>query len=382
MIIVRYLGKEILQTLLAITLILLFVFSCNEFVRYLHYVASGKYANWVLFRIVLLKMPILLGLLLPLGLYLGILLGYGRLCAESEMTVLFACGFTEKRFIKITLGFAVLVTFIVAILSLWVQPIMQQRSHETLTMAKSAGIMQTIMPGRFQTTNNGKQVYYIESLSKDRSQLGNVFMANQVTVKPKATQSKAAPPQPKKIWEIMSAQSGHTVTNKQLGNQYIVLNNGALYKGQPGLANYQVARFDSYGIRTTKQVLVAASTDLDAMPTLKLLPLMFKSRYVAAEIQWRLSAPLSVLILTLIALPLSMLKPRQGRFARMLPAVILYIIYANLLFLGREWVDNGMVPPWLGMWWIHLLFFLVGLVLLKRQFHLRLPLLSFIKRAE
>ncbi len=383
MIIVRYLGKEILQALLAVTLILLFVFSCNEFVRYLNYVASGKYANWVLFRIVLLKMPILLGLLLPLGLYLGILLGYGRLCVDSEMTALFACGFSEKHFIKVTLGFALLVTIVVALLSLWVQPIMQLRSHEVLTMAKSASIMQTIMPGRFQTANGGKQVFYIQKLANNRKKMENVFVANQIKVKSTTNQQQGTlSTAPKKLWEVLSAQSGHSIVNHRLGGQYILLNNGALYKGIPGQTNYQVAHFKTYGIRIGQQVLTATPTELDSMPTSVLLPLVFKNRHIAAEIQWRISAPLSVLVLTLLALPLSMLKPRQGRFARMLPAIVLYIIYANLLFLGREWVDSGIVPPWLGMWWIHLLFILIGLVLLQRQFHMRLPLFSFIRRAE
>ena len=109
MIIARYLSREVTRTMLAVTLILLFIFMCNEFVRYLSYVAKGKYAIWVLLHIVLLQVPILLGLLLPLGLYLGILLGYGRMYADSEMTVLSACGFGEKQLLKATMVFALLV---------------------------------------------------------------------------------------------------------------------------------------------------------------------------------------------------------------------------------------------------------------------------------
>lgn len=361
MIIVKHLAKEVLQTLLAVTLILLFIFSCNEFVRYLGYVASGKYAAWVLIKIVLLQMPILLGLLLPLGLFLGILLGYGRLCVDSEMTALFACGFSEGQLVKATLGFGMVVLIVVGFLSVWVQPQMTLRSNEVLAQAKAGSIMETILPGRFQSLNRGKQVYYIQKLNKSRTKMHNIFMAKELPSK--TTEKK---------WEVMVAQGGHQEVNLKTGNQFIVMTNGHLYKGQPGKDNYSVASFDSYGIRTNVAPLTAAGSAVDTVPTRQLLPLMFSSKEVAAEVQWRLSAPLSVLVLVILALPLSRLKPRQGRFAKMLPAIILYIVYANLIFLARSWTQSGAVPIWLGIWWVHALFLLIGLGLMKFQYGWRL----------
>src|SRR3990167_6084438 len=105
MIIARYLIREILQALVAVTIILLFIFSCNIFVRYLSLVADGKYPAWILTDILLFQLPVLLGLLLPLGLYLGILLGFGRMYADNEMTVLSACGFSQKQLLHVTLFF-------------------------------------------------------------------------------------------------------------------------------------------------------------------------------------------------------------------------------------------------------------------------------------
>ncbi|OGT30462.1 MAG: LPS export ABC transporter permease LptF [Gammaproteobacteria bacterium RIFCSPHIGHO2_12_FULL_35_23] len=375
MIIIRYLAKEILHTLIAISVILLFIFSCNEFVRYLSYVASGKYAAWVLLQIVLLQMPILLGLLLPLALFLGILLGYGRLCAESEMTALFACGFSDKRLVWITLVFALGILVITGLLSLWVQPIMTFRSREVLAMAKSGSVMQTILPGRFQTASDGKRVYYIEKLSHNRMKMEGIFMAQQMKLPADKTTS-ATNSNPQHTWEILVADQGRQILEHNTAEQYIIMEKGRLYKGQPGQDDYRIAEFATYGVRTAATPDIGEISNIDTVPTAKLLPLIFTSPKIAAEVQWRVSIPLSVMILAMIALPLSQLKPRQGRFARMLPAVVIYIVYANLIFLAREWISNGELPPWLGMWWIHGLFFFIGLLLMRWQFRWRWSLFS------
>lgn len=366
MIIARYLIREILQTLVAVTVILLFIFSCNEFVRYLSYVADGKYPAWVLANIVLLQIPILLGLLLPLGLYLGVLLGYGRLYADSEMTVLFACGFTRAHLIKITLFFAVCVMVVVAMLTIWVQPIMTLRSRQLLSDATTSGALQTVSSGRFQSINNGRRVFYVESISNDKKKLGNVFVAQRMRADAKLGDDKPQPNNAKaeEAWGVLYASGGYQY-NAPDGNRYIVMTDGRLYKGFPGLRNFEIAQYSAYGIRTTTIPDTGWTTSVDTLPTTKLAVLANKNSAFMAELQWRLSAPLSVILLAIVALPLSRLNPRQGKFARILPAVLLYIIYANLMFVGRSWLTEGKTPVWLGLWWIHLLFLVLSVFIIK-----------------
>ena len=87
-IISRYLLKEVLASLLAVTIVLLLIFLSNQLVRYLSYAASGKIAAHLVVQLMGFEIPYLLALLLPLGLYLGIILAFGRLYADSEMAVL------------------------------------------------------------------------------------------------------------------------------------------------------------------------------------------------------------------------------------------------------------------------------------------------------
>lgn len=366
-IITRYLLKEMMQTLLAVTFILLFIFTCNIFIRYLNYVAAGKYAGWVIFHIVSLQIPILLGILLPLGVYLGVLLGLGRLYADSEMTVLSACGLGKKNLLKILIIFAAIVTIFTAILSMYIEPRIVLESREILAAAKGASILETVSPGRFETINDGQRVFYVQGVNKDRSAAQNIFIAEKL--KPEASSKTKMPeltPEVLPRWVVLSALQATQAIIPELKAGYMLLNNGYLYKGTPGLANYQEAHYQTYGIRLSEVSYAGLNQFSDSQSTIKLFG-HYSQPDVAAELQWRISAPLSVIILALLAFPLAKLSPRQGRYAKLLPAALLYIIYANLMFIGRGWVASGSIPIWLGLWWIHAIFLGLAIWLWSKQ---------------
>src|SRR3990167_2861870 len=119
MIIFRYLTREVFATLVSVTFVLLFIFISNQFVRYLGDAAAGKLIGSVLFRLMLLQIPYLLGLLLPLSLFLGILLSFGRFYADNEMTSLIACGFNLKQLVSVTFKMSLILAALVSFLILW-----------------------------------------------------------------------------------------------------------------------------------------------------------------------------------------------------------------------------------------------------------------------
>jgi lipopolysaccharide export system permease protein len=86
-----------------------------------------------------------------------------------------------------------------------------------------------------------------------------------------------------------------------------------------------------------------------------------------AELQWRLSVPITLLVLTLIAVPLSRAPPRQGRYNNLILGVLIYIIYSNMLGASKAWVANESISPWVGLWWVHGLFIFYGVMMLMRQ---------------
>ncbi len=144
-----------------------------------------------------------------------------------------------------------------------------------------------------------------------------------------------------------------------------MLKDGYRYEGLPGKADYKVVRFKEYGRAISES---KALTENDSL-RIKSTALLLKSRdpTEVAEFQWRLSLPLSVLILGLIAVPLARVKPRYGRFAKFLPAIAIYIIYYNLFTVSKRWVAASVLPGSIGVWWVHGLFFLFGLGLIAKD---------------
>lgn len=331
--------------------ILLVIFLSNQFVRYLARVAGGQMPGLVVFQLLMLEMPNLLGLLLPLGLFIALLLAYGRLYADNEMTVLSACGFSQKRLLAITMMLASFATIIVAFVALWLGPIIAKDRDYLLTRGGAAILVETIVPGRFRYIPGGNKVFYVEKMTRDHVQSEYVFLAE----RRKTVGTDGLPG-----WDILLAKKGY-FKKEENGGEFVVLEQGRQYQGDPG-KKYQVVNFDKYTARLPPgQPRVRYEENV--LSTLKLWPINNSNKIYAAELQWRLSVPLMTLILAFLAVPLSRVKPRQGKYVKLLPAAFIFMVYANMIFVARDWVRAGKVSVWLGVWWVHglMLLFAIGL---------------------
>ncbi len=354
MLIFRYLAKEVFITLVSLTTILLLIFMSNQFVRYLNRAANGNIPVIIIMKLMMLELPNLMGLLLPLGFYVALLIAYGRLYADSEMTVLQACGYGPSQLLKHSFFMATVVSLLVAIILIWVSPIIATERAKLLRASGIQILIQTLMPGRFQAAQGGREVFYVESMNRDHSKAKNIFLARQTTVNNTSQ------------WNILWAQQAFAETDPKTFEDYIVLQQGKEYEGLPGQANYQIAEFEQYKARLPHPT-VAIQKDIRTASTASLFPLNNPNRQKAAELQWRLSVPIMVLVLTLVAVPLSRVNPRAGKYAKLLPAIVLYIIYANFMFISRDWLTAGKVPLWVGMSWLHLSIVMIGLLLIWRN---------------
>ncbi|MBY0544759.1 MAG: LptF/LptG family permease, partial [Gammaproteobacteria bacterium] len=142
MIITRYLCKEVLSTLIVVLGILLLIFISNEFVRYLTTAASGKISGMTVLKIMAMQVPLLAGLLLPASLFMGFLLAYGRMYAESEMTVLIACGMSRLSLLRTSLLMATLAIIIDIFLVWYVTPTLLDYKNRLLAVAGPATLIQ------------------------------------------------------------------------------------------------------------------------------------------------------------------------------------------------------------------------------------------------
>lgn len=354
MIIQRYFAREIFLTTLAVVSVLLLIGISNQFVRYLADAAQGEIAATLVLRIVAMNLPSLLGLLLPLGLFFGIMMALSRLYADSEMTALFACGMPYQILMKALAGPALVVTLIAGIFNLWLGPHYLYEMSRTLAEAQSDLISRAIQPGRFQTSDDGKYVLYIGSLSEDNKRAHDVFVAEQ----------EMAEGENFHLGVIASA-SGKQWSDPESGDDYIVLEEGYRYQGIPGKAKYQLMSFKEYGLRILQREAKIRVKE-GAMPTTAL----FNSpdREAQAELQWRIAITISAIVLGLFALVISRVKPRQGKYAKALPAILLAIIYINILIFARGFYEeNSHLPIWVGLYWVPVLAVVIGSVMLYWQ---------------
>ena len=325
MIVFRYLSREVLLTLSAVSAVLLVIIMSGRFIRYLAQAAQGLLDPGVLLLIMAYRIPGFLQLILPLALFLGILLAYGRMYLDSEMTVLSATGMSQQRLFAYSLAPATLVALLAGWLSLGLAPQGIEHVARILNQQSAMTELDTLEPGRFQSMKNGSRVTYTEELSEDRGSLAGVFISEK--------QLSSSGDKERGI-SVLVAESGRQEIQAD-GSRYLILENGYRYDGNPGQADYRAIQYETYGVLLPKPEVAVEITDREAMPTRELIG-SDKPR----------------------------VNPRQGRFLKLLPAILLYMAYLALLIGARGALDKEKIPAALGLWWVHGLFALIGLLLL------------------
>lgn len=356
MIIFRYLAREVLVSMIAVSGVLLLIIMSGRFVKYLSEAAAGKLDANVLFAIMGFRLPGFLELILPLGLFIAFLLAYGRLYMDSEMTVLSACGMSPRRLVAYSMLPAGLVAVAVAVLSLWISPVGISKANAILESQKQRSEFEHMSAARFQSTSDGSTVTYAERFTADHKVMQKVFMAQMANAgKNSATTTVSGEVKteaPSSRLALITAQTGEQVTDPNTGLRYLKLNDGHRYNGRPGEAEYEVVEFESYWqLLDTEVKDPRDNVKADSLSTAVLMR-SNETENIAA-LHWRFSLPVLVVVVTLLAVPLSKTNPRQGRYIQMIPAILLYIIYLVSLNAARGAVEDGDVSPWQSIWAVH-----------------------------
>lgn len=353
MILFRYLVREVLLTLTAVSAVLLLIILGSRFIRLFQDVAEGSLSLEFLWTLLLLQFPYVLELILPLGFFLAVMLTYGRLYQENEIGVLMACGFSPNRLLVYTLATGFFVAGLVAVFSLWLTPMSEARSADILQAQEQRVDFSTIQPGRFQEFNGG-QVVYTEALTDANTRMNNVFLSQQVVGD-----------DGKKRTAVFKAEQGYQYLDDKTGSRYLVLENGARTEGRAGLNAFSLLTFERYAVRMSENKPRAVSLKLRQLPTSELWGT--QDPRGQAALQWRLSLPLMVIVVSLIAVPLSYVRPRQGRFAKLFPAVFLHIFYLSALISVQGMIEKGQLDPGIGLWSVHGIFLLIAAYFLLKE---------------
>jgi lipopolysaccharide export system permease protein len=342
----RALARELTTSTLAVAFIFVALFMVVSLVKILAKAAAGSFPVTLVFTMLGLQTVEVLGLMLPLAFYVGLILALGRWYRDNEMTVLNACGVSLVQLLRPVLTMALAFALLSTLLAFYLAPLASRQVAMIKQDQTSRHEVAAITPGVFNGVALGEQgrdtgAYYVENLARD-GVMQHVFMA----VSQHGRQG------------VLFARQGREVTEPASDERFLELTQGVRYEGTPGQADYQIIEFERYRIRIELPAPRLRHTPFHAIPTLELWKQ--RSSGAIAEWHWRISKPMALLVLMLFGLVFSYTHPRRGRFAGLFVAIIAYFLYSNLLGVGDAMLKRGRVPGMVGLWWVHALFLGLG----------------------
>lgn len=337
MILERYLIREIMASLLGILLVLSLIMIGQQAMLVMEKAIQGVISGSMVFEMIGLRMVSGLHMIIPFAFFLSVLLALGRLYKDSEVASMMACGSGYAPLYRGTLILASIVALLVFVMTAFLSPWTELRIEQLNIEASQQTDISKYRPGVFESSSDGRNVLYFRDYDDKAKRMKNIFMRLQ-----KKGDSQE---------QLIMAETARQEIESTRSEQILHLYNGTRYQGQVGQADYSIISFKYYQIRIPDPDLEVISRSKRSLSFKSLLqsdtPLM------KAELHWRLSAPISLLILAILAIPLSHSSPRQGRYAKLFTAIMLFAVYAALMGMARIWLEQGKTPMALGFWWVH-----------------------------
>ncbi len=346
--ILKYLSRDIFSHTFAVALVLFLVVFSGRFIRYLAEAAVGDITSDVLLPVMFYKLPSFFELILPLSLFVGILLSLGRFYAESEMVVLKACGLSAARLAAYVLVPATTIMLMVGALSLWLAPDGSARAQALLDNPRAAEGLQVMAPGRFKKQREGDYVSYAERIGDD-GVMNNVFIVERLDAEAGGGLN------------VTFAREGAIVYDGESGRRYLELRDGTRFQGRSGALDFTGTRFGTYGELIPERAGgIRQNLRIEALPTASLLESDDASH--RAALSWRFSLPIFVPVIAVIALALSRTDSRRGRYARLGPALMVFLLYFLAMNQVRAEIEGGANVLLMGL--VHVVFAAVAATLL------------------
>ncbi len=338
MILNRYLFKEILLSFLGTLLVLTLVIVGNSFVRLLADASAGQLPVDLLTESLFYVSTKNLIKLVPIALLIGMMLAFSRLYRDSEMIAMQAAGLSPYRLYHAIFTFVIPLTLVLSILVLYVNPWAESQYQNVRQQVEERPEAAGIPAGVFTTTRSGQGEFTLlaEDIDDNKSTMKRFFVHIRGDDQTETV-----------IWGQSAALFINSVTNERV----LEIHNGSRYELNAD-GSMSLIEFTEHGVSMPLKHNVTTSR-ISSIPTADLFRNSSKENIV--ELHWRLAIIISAPLMAFLALPLSHTNPRQGRYSKVSLGILIYAIYANALMSGRNLLEKGSTPDWLGLWWIHLL---------------------------
>ncbi|QEY23437.1 LPS export ABC transporter permease LptF [Neisseria animalis] len=340
--------KELSFAAVGVFVVLLAVLVSTQAINLLGRAADGRVATEAVLALVGFWVIGMTPLLLVLTAFISTLTVLTRYWRDSEMSVWLSCGLALRQWIKPVMQFAVPFSLLIAVMQLWVMPWAELRSREYAELLKQKQELSLVEAGTFNSLGKrSDRVYFVETFDAGSGVMKNLFLREQ---------------DEKGNDTVVFAKEGNF--SLEDNKRTLELRNGYRYSGTPGRGDYNQVSFEKLNlIISTTPKIVDPISHRRTIPTEQLVG--SSNPQHRAELMWRVSLPISVLLLCLLAVPLSYFNPRTGHTYNILIAIGMFLIYQNGLTLLRRAVEDGSIPFVVGLLPMHVLVFLVAVVLLR-----------------
>lgn len=344
----RSLLREFFLTASAVCAVLLAIMVTTQFIRLLGMAAGGKFAADGVAAILGFTAFNYLPVVLSLTLFITVLSCLTRMHRDSEMIVWSASGVSPQAWIGPVLAFALPLALVIGALSLGLSPWANQKSDEFRRQLESRDESASVSAGVFRESRGGARVFFVESVSREDSTVGNVFVHSL---------------QNQKVGSMVARRG--FIETRDNGDRFLVLEQGRRYEGEPGSPEFRTTVFERYAIRIETAESRSGNRPVKGIATLELLSNPIPAHI--AEFTWRCGLPIMAVILALAAIPLSFVNPRVGRSLNFVFAIMLYMLYSNLLSIVQAWIAQGRLAPAIGFWVVHAVMLALALALFSRR---------------
>lgn len=344
----RYLIRETLKTFAIILGVLLILLAITQFAYVLKRAATGAITQESVGIILGLLCIKYTGLILIPAWFIAILVSLGRLYRDSEMFAVVACGLSPGRTLRPFMCVALPLAIIMFVFSMTINPWASRLEHQQRELAKQSAKATMVEQGRFQ--DFGSASLFVEQVSDGG--LKKVFLTFQ-------REGKEV---------LITAKRGELLPADKSDERTLVLYEGATYEESPEgehhityFAEQRVSQYSPNRLKPVNKPKARSMTELLASGSIK----------DKAELHWRLSLPIAVLIFTFLALPLAKSPPRKGVWGRLMIGILVYVVFSNLAGLGKANIAKDVWPAELGLWWLHGTCLLFGVWMWRREFGAR-----------
>ncbi|NLD70874.1 MAG: LPS export ABC transporter permease LptF [Limnobacter sp.] len=306
----------------------------TSLIRLLGRAAGGRVDTASVLPLIAFNSINVLPVLLVLTLYIAVLTALTRAYRDSEMVVWFASGLSLLDWVRPVLGFAAPFAVLIAVISFVAAPWANREASEYQQRFAQREDVSQVAAGQFRESVSANRVFFVESLDEQQTAVRNVFVSQR---------------NEGRLTIVVSR--GGQIENRETGERFLVLEDGRRYDGVDGQLDFRLMEFERYGIRLEPQATAVSDERAKVKPTRELLA--DPTPRNQAELLWRIGQPISAILVALLAIPLSAMNPRIGRSVNLFAALLLYVLYNNLMSIVQAWVAQGRIDFSIGVWVVH-----------------------------